>query len=416
MFIMEDSGEVFDRGERIAKIGLVVVAILGALKGVVGLISGSVSLQAQAVDSLTDLVSLVAVYSGLRLSRRPPSERFSYGYYRVETMVSLLVSLVILATGGFMMVESAGRVFDPVPVSEPLIVLGTAALSIPVLLWLGRYTRRVGEEINSQAVLSQSEDFMSDVYSSGVVLVGVAGSWIGYPVTEGLAGGLISLLIIRVGLGLSWSSLLVLMDAVENPDQLIEVKKLAESVRGVVEARHVRMRRSGPFCLGEVTILVPEGLSVDKAHRLSHMVEDTVKKKITRLESLVVHIEPIERESNRIAMPINMDAGLDSIVSEHFGSAPFFIFVDVGPAGVERWYTKENPGLELEKKRGVAVTDMLTEEEATVLLSDELGEGPFHILRDHFVSVYPIKGNNSVRKTIELFSSGELVPRVDEKN
>ena len=416
MLIMEDGGEVFDRGERIAKIGLVVVAILGALKGVVGYICGSVSLQAQAVDSLTDLVSLIAVYSGLRLSRRPPSERFSYGYYRVETLVSLLVALLILTTGGFMIIESVKRVFDPVPVSEPLIVVGTAALSIPVLLWLGRYTRRVGEEINSQAVMSQSEDFMSDVYSSGVVLIGVAGSWIGYSVTEGLAGGLISLLIIRVGLGLSWSSLLVLMDAVENPDQLIEVKQLAESVHGVVEARHVRLRRSGPFCFGEVTILVPEGLSVDKAHRLSNMVEDAVKGRISSLESLVINIEPIERERNRVAMPIKEDAGLDSVVSEHFGSAPFFIFVDVGPTGVERWYSKKNPGLELEKKRGVAVTDMLTDEEATVLLSDELGEGPFHILRDHFVGVYPIKGGVSVQEAIELFSSGELIPRVDEKS
>ncbi len=416
MLNMENGGEIFDRGERIAKIGFAVVAVLGALKGVVGYISGSVSLQAQAVDALTDLVSLVAVYSGLRLSRRPPSERFSYGYYRVETLVSLLVALVILATGGFMIVESARRVFDPVSVSEPLIVVGTAALSIPVLLWLGRYSRRVGEEINSQAVMSQSEDFMSDVYSSGVVIVGVAGSWIGYPVTEGLAGCLISLLIIRVGLGLSWSGLLVLMDAVENPDRLIEVKQLAESVHGVVEARHVRMRRSGPFCFGEVTILVPEGLSVDKAHRLSHMVEDAVKKRISSLESLVVHIEPIERESNRVAMPINVDAGLDSIVSEHFGSAPFFIFVDVGPEGFERWYTKKNPGLELEKKRGVAVTDMLAGEETTVLLSDELGEGPFHILRDNFVGVYPIEGGISVHDAVELFSSGELTARVDEKN
>ena len=244
------SDDVFDKGERIAKIGFVVVAVLGVVKGVVGLMSGSVSLQAQAVDSLTDLVSLVAVYMGLRVSRRPPSDRFSYGYYRVETMVSLLVALVILATGGFMLVESAGRVADPQVISEPLMVLGAAGLSVPVLLWLGRYTKRVGEEINSQAVLSQSEDFLTDVYSSVVVLVGVVGSWMGFPVLEGVAGAVISLLILRVGLGLSWNSLLVLMDAVENPDTLMDVVRLSETVHGVVEARGVRMRRSGPFCMG----------------------------------------------------------------------------------------------------------------------------------------------------------------------
>ena len=411
---METTPQPFDKGEQVTKISFIVVAVLGVIKGVIGLVSGSVALKAQAVDSLTDLVSLVAVYAGLRLSRRPPSERFSYGYYRVETLVSLLVSVIILITGGYMLRESQIRIVAPMPVAEPLYVLGAAGLSIPVLLWLARYAKRVGVEINSQAVQSQSEDFLTDVYSSGVVLVGVVGSMIGYPVMEGLAGFLISLLIIKVGLQLSWSGLLVLLDAVENPDALLEVKRLAESVHGVAEARHVRMRRSGPFCMGEVTIRVPEGLDVDKAHRLSHMVEEKVREGVPSLESLVVHIEPIERTRNRIALPVTSDNGLDSVVSEHFGSAPFFLFVDHGSEGVERWFTRENPGAGLEKKRGVVVTDMLVEEDATVLLSDELGDGPFHILRDNFIGVYPVKGGTSVREALKLYETG-LEPRTEHK-
>lgn len=410
---MENGLALFDEGEKITKISFIVVAVLGIIKGAIGIFSGSVSLQAQAVDSLTDLVSLVAVYAGLRLSRRPPNERFSYGYYKVETLVSLLVAVVILATGGFMLFESGRRIIDPRPVADPVVVMGAAGLSIPVLLYLARSMRKVGEDINSKAVQSQSEDFMTDAYSSGVVLVGVIGSWAGYPVVEGLAGALISVLIIRVGLVLSWGGLLVLLDAVENPDALLDVKRLAESVHGVVEAKHIRMRRSGPFCLGEVTILVPEGLDVDKAHRLSHLVEDKVREGVPRLESLMVHIEPMEHENQLIALPVVDDAGLNSRVSEHFGTAPFYIFVDIDSDGIQRWYTRENPAIGLERKRGITVADMLVEEDATVLLSDELGEGPFHLLRDNFVSTYPVEAGSSVRDALDQYMQNELSLRLD---
>ena len=349
---------------------------------------------------------------GLRVSRKPPNERFSYGYYRVETLVSLFIAIIILATGGFMLIESGRRVLSPQPINDPFMVIGVSGFSIPVLLWLRRYTNKVGVEINSQAVKSQSEDFLTDVYSSVVVLAGVGGSWLGFPVLEGLSGVVISLLIIRVGLFLNWSSLLVLMDAVENPDRLLDVKRLAESVHGVVEAKSVRLRRSGPFCMGEVTIRVAEELSVDKAHRLSHLVEDAVKREVSGLESLVIHIEPVKREKHRLALPVKADNGLDSVVSTHFGSAPFFIFVDLGLSGVERWYSKINSAVDLEKKRGVMISDLLVREDVTAVISDELGEGPFHILRDSFVGVYQIKGGFLVRDAVDLFVLGKLEPRV----
>ncbi|MCK4582607.1 cation diffusion facilitator family transporter [Candidatus Bathyarchaeota archaeon] len=405
---MDRKTELFERGERVAKVGFAAVAFMGAVKGVVGWSSGSISLLAQAVDSLTDLISLVAVYAGMRLSRRPPSERFTYGYYRVETLVSLVISVIILLTGGGMLLESWSRVSSPVPVSDPLLVALAAGLSVPALLALNKYTERVGSEINSQAVMSQAADFRADVYSSVVVLAGAAASWLGYPVLEGVAGVVISLLVVRVGAGLAWQGLLVLMDAVEHPDRLLEVKRLAEEVRGVAEATDVRMRRSGPFCLGEITIRVDQRLPVEQAHRLSHEVENRVREGVPSLESLVVHVEPGERSHHKIAVPVALDGGLGSTVSPHFGTAPFFMFVDVGEAGAERWYTRGNPALGAEKGRGKAITDFLLGEEVTALLADEVGEGPFHILRDSYVGVYRINGGSVVGDAIDGFVGGTL--------
>jgi cation diffusion facilitator family transporter len=405
---MEPGAGVFERGERVAKIGFAAVAFMGAVKGVVGWYSGSVSLLAQAVDSLTDLISLVAVFAGMRLSRRPPSERFPYGYYRVETLVSLGISVVILLTGGGMLLESWSRVRSPVPVSDPLLVALAAGLSVPALLALSGYTEGAGEEMNSQALMSQAADFKADVYGSVVVLASAGASWLGYPFLEGVAGAVISVLVVRVGAGMAWQGLLFLMDAVEDPDKLLMVKRLAEEVRGVAEATEVRLRRSGPFCFGEITIKVDERLPVEQAHRLSHEVESRVKEGAPSIESLVVHVEPGERSRHKVAVPAAMDGGLGSTVSTHFGVAPFFIFVEVGGEGAERWYTRRNPALGAEKGRGKAITDFLLDEEVTALLSDEVGEGPFHILRDSFVEVYKVAGGSVVGEVIDGFVGGTL--------
>jgi len=405
---MEKPNDLFGRGEKAAKIGFLAVAIIGALKGFVGFASGSVSLLAQSLDSLKDLFSLVAVFVGMRLSRKPPSERFPYGYYRVETLASLLIAVLILLTGGEILRESILRVLKPQPISTPFYAVAVAASSIPVLFLLSRYTMMVGRKINSQALISQAADFKADIYSSTLVLVGVCASLLGYLFVEGLAGSVISLLVLKMGATLAWQGILVLMDAVVNPERMIQIKKLVEEVRGVREASRIRIRRSGPFCMGELTIGVDQRLPVEQAHRISEDVERRVKEKMPFIESFIVHIEPQEQLTLRIAIPIQEDRGLASPVTRHFGEAPYFLFVDVEERSVERWVTKRNPGLELERRRGITITDLITEEKTTTLLTSKIGEGPFHILRDTFVEIYEIIDKATADEAVNTFLEGKL--------
>ena len=101
-------------------------------------------------------------------------------------------------------------------------------------------------------------------------------------------------------------------------------------------------------------------------------------------------------------------------------AATYYLFIDLGPDGMERWFTKDNPAAGLDKKRGVTVSKMLVDEGATIVLSDELGEGPFHMLRDSYIGVYPVEGGVSVKDAVDLFLSNKLMPRTeggkDDKN
>jgi cation diffusion facilitator family transporter len=405
---MEDSEDLFGRGEKAAKIGFLVVSIVGALKGLIGFFSGSVSLLAQSIDSFTDLFSLIAVYVGMHLSRKPPSERFPYGYYRFETLASIVISILILITGGGVLRESILKVLNPQLLSANIYAMAVAASSIPVLYWLSKYTERVGKQINSQALLGQAADFKADFFSSFLVLLGIGASTLGYPIVEGLVGSLISLLVIKMGATLAWQGLLVLMDAVVNPDRIMQIKEIAEGVKGVREASRIRIRRSGPLCMGEVTIGVDQRLPVDHAHRISEEVERRVKEEIPSVESLMIHIEPQEQDILRIAIPVLEDRGMTSPVTPHFGEAPYFLFIDVARESIHRWFTRHNPALELVRKRGVTISELILGEEATTLLTAEIGEGPYHILRDSFVEIYVLPERVTAEEAVKIYLNGKL--------
>ena len=115
-----NSVESFGKGEKAAKIGFFSVALIGIVKGIIGWTSGSLSLLAQAIDSLTDLFGLIAIFIGMRLSRREPSMRFPYGYYRAETLASLIVSGFILLTGGEVLRKSVIHILHPAQIHSPL--------------------------------------------------------------------------------------------------------------------------------------------------------------------------------------------------------------------------------------------------------------------------------------------------------
>ncbi|MBD3171898.1 cation diffusion facilitator family transporter [Candidatus Bathyarchaeota archaeon] len=405
---MTETVDLLDKGEKAGIKSVVIIFAIGIAKGVIGYISGSISLIAQAVDSVKDIFSLVAVILGLRISKREPSERFTYGYYKIETIVSLIISILILVTGGEILRESINQILNPTQLNSPYMAVGVAALSIPLLYWNYKTTKKVADEINSQSLKNQASDFMVDIYSSALVLVGVVTSIIGFPSVEGLAGSVISLLTIKMGLSLTWESLLGLMDAVENPERIIKIKDIAESVNGVSEAYSIRLRNTGPFCMGELSIGVDEALPVDQAHRLSEKVEEKIKSAMPAIESITVHIEPKEATSLLLAMPIEEDRGIGSNVSMHLVDAPFFLFVRIDDGEIDRWFSKDNPSRDLERKKGITLADMLIEEEVNTLLAPHISSVVFHVLRDHFIHVYRLELQDTARNIVSTFLSDEL--------
>jgi cation diffusion facilitator family transporter len=396
------------KGEEAARLSTIILLALGVLKAIVSVASGSVALLAGTIDSFSDVFSSIAVWAGLRIAKKKPTERFPYGYYKAETFALLMVSLIIVASSILIMLESFQKFFEVYVISFSGIALVAAALSAIIYYLLAKYKGRVGRQIGSQALISEGLHSMVDVYTSMLVFVGVFLAVSGYQVGEALIGFVIGAYVLARGLLFGKDAALVLMDVSPSPQRVKEMKEIAESVHGVRGTHDIRLRKSGPVFFGEMHVELQEGLSLERAHVISEEVETRIKERFKDLELVTVHVGLAHRKKTRIAIPIVEDKGLESLAALHFGSAPYFALIEVEEGQISSFHVKENEGAKLSHKKGIQAAHLLVEEKVDVVLAGSLGEGPFHVLGDNLTQIYYLPKSVQIQEAVRLLTQNLL--------
>jgi cation diffusion facilitator family transporter len=406
---MSENRISFRKGETAAKLSAIVLLALGTLKVIVALVSGSVALLAGAIDSFSDVFSSVAVWAGLRIAKKKPTERFPYGYYKAETLASLVVSLIIVASSILIMIQSYQKFFEVNVLSFSDLALAVAALSAVIYFVLAKYKERIGRQVGSQALISESLHSMTDVYTSVLIFIGVFLASFGYQFVEALVGFAISVYVLMRGLWFGKDAVLVLMDVSPSSQRVKEIKKIAESVHGVKGSHDIRLRKSGPVLFGEIHVELQEGLSLEKANNIIEEIETRIKERFKDLELITVHVGITHRKKIRIAIPIKEDKSMNSPAVLHFGSAPYFAFIEVEEGQISRFQIRENEGAKLLHKKGIQAAYLLVKEKIDVVLAGSLGEGPFHVLGDNLVQIYCLPKSVEIREAVRLLNQNLLV-------
>jgi cation diffusion facilitator family transporter len=405
---MNEKNQLFRKGERAAIISAAILLAFSLLKGTVSVISGSVALLADSIHSFADIFSSIAVWAGLKLVQKKPTERFPYGYYKAETLALLTVAVTIVVSGVLMLKEAVNKLFEPGVVLFPSVVLAVAAFSGLVSFLLGRYKKSVGSLIGSQSLVGEGQHSLVDAYTSLLVFVGVCFAWLGYPVAEVLAGLTIGLYVMKVGLWFGKDAVLVLMDACLSPQKAREMKEIAEGVRGVGGVHDLRLHKSGPVSFGEMHIEVEEALPLEKAHEISDEIEEKIKKRFKDIESITIHVEPAQKQRIKVGIPSVEDRGLGSRISTHFGNVPFFAFIELENNQTKYVYVKVNSAARITRKKGIGAAQFLVDEKVDVVLAGGMGEGPFHLLRDNLVQIFVLPEQIELKQAIRLLNENKL--------
>lgn len=288
--------ERFNSADRIIKIGFWVNAVLMALKLSAGYWGHSDAVFADGIESACDFVAIFATMMALKLGRQPFDANHPYGHGRAESLAALLVSLVIGATGGWILYESSVSLIRGEFKSPGWIAVAAAAATIIIKEWLYRFSTGTGRRLESPALLAIAKDHRKDAVTSISTLAGVIGAYFGFGFMDPLAAGLTSFFILHIGYQTFREASHDLMDGTAPTDFIEALQTLAESVENVEHVHEMRARRSGQYMIVDLKLEMDPDMTVKQSHDVATNVKRLIFDRYPGVGDVMIHINPHDEE------------------------------------------------------------------------------------------------------------------------
>jgi cation diffusion facilitator family transporter len=277
-----------------AGIGMAVNVLLAIVKIVTGIVGNSYALIADGIESTTDIISSLVVWTGLKISSLPADEDHPYGHGKAEPMAGMVVALALLGAAIFIAIQSVREIITPhhAPAWFTLLVL---ALVIVTKESLYRFVFKVGKELTSTAVKGEAWHHRSDAITSAAAFVGIAIALIGgkgYESADDWAALVACLIILFNGYRIFRAALDEIMDAAPPDNLQHQVREIASAVPDVARIEKCLIRKSGLNLFVEIHVEVDANLTVARGHEIGHEVAARLKASALRIQHVVVHVEP----------------------------------------------------------------------------------------------------------------------------
>ncbi len=283
---------------RITLWGVAVNLFLSVIKIAGGIIGQSQALLADGIHSLSDLASDGMVLLAVKHAGEDADEDHPYGHGRYETLATVALGILLISVAVGIAYDAILRLEHPDEIAIPAtFTLLIAAISILSNEGLYHATRVVAKKIRSPLLDANAWHHRSDAVSSIVVLIGIAATYIGYPLLDAIAAIIVALMIAKIGFDLSRQSVQELVDTALEPEMVNQIKQTILEIDDVRELHLLRSRRMGHNALVDVHIQVSPKLSVSEGHHISESVEKALIEKFDEVNDVTVHIDPEDDET-----------------------------------------------------------------------------------------------------------------------
>lgn len=282
----------FAYGNLSGRVGITVNLILCAVKFALGILSGAVSVIADAVHNLADAAASIATLLGFRIAAKPADAEHPFGHGRVEYVAGFCIAGLILLIGFKLLEASIEKILAPEPPEVSLSMLAILTASIALQLWLGRFNKTIGERIDSAAIRAAAADSLNDCIATVVVVLSLAIHYAAGIDIDGWAGVLVALFILHSGWEAARDTLQPLLGQPPDPALVEGIEKTVLKHRAITGVHDVIIHDYGPGRIfASVHAEVPASMDFLAAHEIIDGIEELLRRKYNIV--VTVHMDPV---------------------------------------------------------------------------------------------------------------------------
>ncbi len=286
--------------KRWAAMSSVIAAVgLTGFKIIVGLATGSLGILAEAAHSGLDLMAAVMTFLAVRISGKPADRNHLYGHGKAENLSALFETLLLLVTCFWIIYEATHRLLlHPVDLKVTFWSFAVMITSVLVDVSRSRVLYRTARKYNSQALEADALHFSTDIWSSGVVILGLIcvkiSGWVPglafLHQADSIAAILVGLIVVYISVRLGVRTVEALLDVAPSGIER-KIISAVEVLQGVTDCHNVRVRYSGPQPFVDIHVLLDGNQTLKEAHNLTEEIEGTIRRLLPNAD-VTVHPEP----------------------------------------------------------------------------------------------------------------------------
>ncbi len=275
----------------ITLVSAVALVSIGLIEIFIGFVSNSIGLVADGVDSIGNSSVSFIVWLGINISRRSRDRKFHFGYYRVETLASLSVGLVMVATSAWVFYNAYGRLVNPEELAYPLLSIATIILAGIAATVISIVKCRLAAKYNMLSIKADARNSIKDALGSFIILAGMLLYSAGLPWGDSIGAMIVSVFIFSYGIAVIKEASLILVDAFHNPELMEDISEIIGKYP-TVKLKDMKLRMSGHYLNGEILIKVGKNITLDELFKLKQKIKKDIMEEIEGIKNIIISAEP----------------------------------------------------------------------------------------------------------------------------